>query len=54
MFLGAISKNVCFSVLVCMYVITEAHNASTHMVDFRKQEILIETERDKLFVINIS
>lgn len=34
-----------------MHAITQAYNASLHMVDFRKQEILIEIVHDKWFVI---
>ena len=34
-----------------MYAITAAHNVSIHIVDLRRQEILIEIELEKLFVM---
>jgi len=34
-----------------MHAITAAYNVSTHMVDLRRQEILIEIELDNLLVM---
>ena len=50
--LEIISSIFCQTVIrYYMHAITAAYNVSTHMVDLRRQEILIEIELDNLLVM---
>ena len=50
-FLATISKRKLFLALVYIHAITPGYNARIHMIDLRMQEILIEIDVEKSFVM---